>query len=494
MSNLNDKRYQDFDIGDYVYFTRKFNAKDHKSFSQLSGDYNPLHFDKEYAKNSKFGEIILPMHLTTMPLSAIAGMMLPGHRSLYLSTNIKSIKPAHYDKDITYSAKIIDKNDPHSLLIIRVLVFDGLDVLLDAHMTVQVRNDVNAIMAPDYKKTTLINKNDKPTAFITGASGDIGQSVAVRLSENGWNVILHYSTDTKKIKEIESICMANGSEVETIKANLENEDELNKVISILKKRTDIVDMIHAACPKIDSPLNKLMTVNYVALQKMAETVLPIMLLRQYGRVTYIGSTATRYLIKGWENYTASKSAASNYVYQLNTLYEQYGVNFRVVAPGYVKTKFSEQYRTNETPAILPEHLAEEIVSGLRGAWSNSANHIQVEHHGTQIGNFNFHKIREFADDVQAKEEALGVESVNHDNYKFDIEIEKLIREFIKIDPNIDMENLGVDQISGWDSLRHIELIVYLEKELNIKFKSHEIEKTKAYTELVSLIKSKINNN
>ena len=53
------------------------------------------------------------------------------------------------------------------------------------------------------------------------------------------------------------------------------------------------------------------------------------------------------------------------------------------------------------------------------------------------------------------------------------------------------ENTCADDIEEWDSLSHIQLIVAIEKELGIKFTSHEIMKWNNVGEMVDTILEKI---
>jgi len=48
-----------------------------------------------------------------------------------------------------------------------------------------------------------------------------------------------------------------------------------------------------------------------------------------------------------------------------------------------------------------------------------------------------------------------------------------------------------NQVPGWDSLNHINIILAIEKEYNIKFKGLEILKAKNVGDLQKLIDSKI---
>ena len=90
MSPRADRSIDDFALGDYVTFTRRFRPNDYQAFARLSADRNPLHHDARYAKATRFGAPIVPLHLASAPLSAIAGMMLPGHRSLYLQSRLRA--------------------------------------------------------------------------------------------------------------------------------------------------------------------------------------------------------------------------------------------------------------------------------------------------------------------------------------------------------------------------------------------------------------------
>lgn len=54
------------------------------------------------------------------------------------------------------------------------------------------------------------------------------------------------------------------------------------------------------------------------------------------------------------------------------------------------------------------------------------------------------------------------------------------------------ENTTADQVPGWDSLSHLNVILVIEKEFNIRFKPYELLKLKNIGELQSLINQKLN--
>ncbi len=53
------------------------------------------------------------------------------------------------------------------------------------------------------------------------------------------------------------------------------------------------------------------------------------------------------------------------------------------------------------------------------------------------------------------------------------------------------ESTTADQVPGWDSLSHLNVILAIEKEFNIRFKPYELLKLKNIGELQKLIDEKI---
>ena len=60
-----------------------------KTYANLSGDYNPLHFDESFAKKTKFGKLVAQGGLTTGLLHAMVAMDMPGPGTVFLSQNWK---------------------------------------------------------------------------------------------------------------------------------------------------------------------------------------------------------------------------------------------------------------------------------------------------------------------------------------------------------------------------------------------------------------------
>jgi acyl carrier protein len=73
-------------------------------------------------------------------------------------------------------------------------------------------------------------------------------------------------------------------------------------------------------------------------------------------------------------------------------------------------------------------------------------------------------------------------------------IEKLNEIFADVLDNPDIsitDTTTADQVEGWDSLSHIQIVVSLEKEFKIRFTSREIQSWTNVGEMVDCIKNKI---
>ena len=78
-----------------------------KTFAELTGDYNPLHFDDEFVSKTKFGKLVVQGGLTTGLLHALVAMDMPGPGTVFLSQNWKFTAPVYIDDTITAAAEIL---------------------------------------------------------------------------------------------------------------------------------------------------------------------------------------------------------------------------------------------------------------------------------------------------------------------------------------------------------------------------------------------------
>src|SRR5207248_10956394 len=102
-----------------------------KTFAELTGDYNPLHFDEAFAARTRFGELVVQGGLTTGLLHALVAMDLPGPGTVFLSQNWKFTAPVYIGDTITAEALVVSvhQTKPVCQLGIKVTLQTGETVL-----------------------------------------------------------------------------------------------------------------------------------------------------------------------------------------------------------------------------------------------------------------------------------------------------------------------------------------------------------------------------
>lgn len=78
-----------------------------RGFAELSGDYNPLHFDEEFAAGTSFGGLVVQGGLTTGLLHALVAMDMPGPGTVFLSQDWKFTAPVYVGDTITATAEVL---------------------------------------------------------------------------------------------------------------------------------------------------------------------------------------------------------------------------------------------------------------------------------------------------------------------------------------------------------------------------------------------------
>ncbi|MDX1407178.1 MAG: MaoC family dehydratase [Saprospiraceae bacterium] len=102
-----------------------------QTFAELSGDYNPLHFDLDFAANTKFGRLVVQGGLTTGLLHALVAMDMPGPGTVFLSQNWKFTAPVYIGDTITAAAEVLSvhPSKPVTQLAVNVRRQNGETVL-----------------------------------------------------------------------------------------------------------------------------------------------------------------------------------------------------------------------------------------------------------------------------------------------------------------------------------------------------------------------------
>lgn len=85
-----------FKVGDRVSVQVQVTDKMVRQFAEMSGDFNPIHLDDEYAKGTRFGRRIAHGMICGALISRALAMNL-GTGGIYLSQTLKFLQPVFID-------------------------------------------------------------------------------------------------------------------------------------------------------------------------------------------------------------------------------------------------------------------------------------------------------------------------------------------------------------------------------------------------------------
>ncbi len=118
-------------VGQKAAMSRTVEPADIERFTEISGDRNPLHYDAELARGSKFGEIIVQGGVTSAILNAVVAEELPGPGTVFLHVNWSFKAPVRPGDTITGEVEVLEvrEDKPITKLATRVVRDDGTVVL-----------------------------------------------------------------------------------------------------------------------------------------------------------------------------------------------------------------------------------------------------------------------------------------------------------------------------------------------------------------------------
>ena len=118
-------------VGQRAERSRRVEEEDIELFTRISGDQNPLHYDKAAAESTQFGEIVVQGGITSAILNAVVAEDLPGPGTVFLHVDWNFRAPVRPGDTITGSVEVIEvrTDKPITELVTTVQRDDGTIVL-----------------------------------------------------------------------------------------------------------------------------------------------------------------------------------------------------------------------------------------------------------------------------------------------------------------------------------------------------------------------------
>jgi enoyl-[acyl-carrier protein] reductase III len=181
-------------------------------------------------------------------------------------------------------------------------------------------------------------------ALITGGSRGIGRAIAIRLAEQGADVVVNYVRHKRDAGDTAQEVEKLGRKCLLVKANVANSDDVVKMFDSIAKEFDHLDILvsNAASGVLKPALelterhwNWAMDINARALLTLVQQGLPLM--KRGSRVMAVSSLGS---VRAIENYTtvgASKAALESLVRHLAVELGPQGIHVNTISAGAVDT-------------------------------------------------------------------------------------------------------------------------------------------------------------
>lgn len=132
--NIKTANYDAIKVGDSASITKTVTESDVILFAGITGDFNPLHINEQFAKKTQFGKRLVHGCFSSGLISTALGMKLPGPGALYVSQNSNFKKPVFIGDTltatVTVTEKFLKKNGELKFLNLKTEVFNQDNALV----------------------------------------------------------------------------------------------------------------------------------------------------------------------------------------------------------------------------------------------------------------------------------------------------------------------------------------------------------------------------
>jgi 3-hydroxybutyryl-CoA dehydratase len=130
---MTGKTIEEIKIGDAAQFSKTVTETDIILYAGITGDFNPMHIDKEYAEKTMFKSRIAHGMLSAGFISTLLGMHLPGPGTIYMKQELNFLAPVRIGDTLTARAEVKEIIESKKRVVMRTtctnqngtLVLDG---------------------------------------------------------------------------------------------------------------------------------------------------------------------------------------------------------------------------------------------------------------------------------------------------------------------------------------------------------------------------------
>ena len=227
-------------------------------------------------------------------------------------------------------------------------------------------------------------------AIVTGGTRGIGRAIALKLADQGANIVINYRNSDKEAEELKAILEEKGVKVLTVKCDISNFEDSKNLMDKCKEVFGKIDILvnNAGITKDtlimrmkEEDFDNVIDVNLKGTFNCAKHASAIMLKQRFGKIINMTSVVGIAGNAGQVNYAASKAGVIGLTKSLAKELGSRGITVNAVAPGFINTdmtaSLSEKVKEEASKNIPLKRLEDpEDVANLVGFLaSDAANYI-----------------------------------------------------------------------------------------------------------------------
>ncbi len=187
-------------------------------------------------------------------------------------------------------------------------------------------------------------------ALVTGASGGIGRSIALKLASQGARLGVHYNSDKTRAEEVAREIRNAGSEAMPLAADVTDSEQVQDMFSRLEDDWGGVDILvnNAGITKdsllirmSESDWDDVVEVNLKGAFLCCRAAAKTMLRKRWGRIIVISSIVGLVGNVGQANYAASKAGLVGLTKSLAREIASRNITVNSLTPGFIETDMTK---------------------------------------------------------------------------------------------------------------------------------------------------------
>lgn len=230
-----------------------------------------------------------------------------------------------------------------------------------------------------------MNKN----VLILGASGDIGQAIAIELASQGYNLILHYHKSQHIIERLQYV-LREDAILQTVRANLADSEAIRRLCEEVAYHVDAIVFVSGTAhyglfqDATETEMDEMMHIHVKAPWLITNYFLPQMIRNQYGKIVLITSIWGNVGASNEVMYSSVKGAQNSFVKALAKEVGLSGISVNAVSPGFIDTKMNQHLMQDEKTEIISHipvnraGLTSDVAHAVSFLVNDKSNYIQGE--------------------------------------------------------------------------------------------------------------------